>query len=82
MGRRALGLFNSSETREERKNIGGGPNLAAVIEPEALAAAPIEGIEAGRMYVTPTPQSRDRFPKRVQPILHAFDAYPQTKGVL
>jgi NAD(P)-dependent dehydrogenase (short-subunit alcohol dehydrogenase family) len=26
--------------------------------------------------------SRDRFLKRVQPILHAFDAYPQTKGVL
>jgi hypothetical protein len=51
------------------KNVDGGPNLAAVIE-------------AGRMYVTPTPQSRDRFLKRVQPILHAFDAYPQTKGVL
>jgi NAD(P)-dependent dehydrogenase (short-subunit alcohol dehydrogenase family) len=82
MGRRALGVFNSSETLEGRKNVGSGPNLAAVIEPDALAAAAIEGIEAGRMYVTPTPASRDRFLKRVQPILDAFDAYPQSKGVL
>jgi NAD(P)-dependent dehydrogenase (short-subunit alcohol dehydrogenase family) len=82
MGRRALELFASSETLEGRKNIGSGPNLAAVIEPEMMAAMAIEGIEAGRMYVTPTPASRDRFLKRIQPILNAFDAYPQSKGVL
>jgi NAD(P)-dependent dehydrogenase (short-subunit alcohol dehydrogenase family) len=82
MGRRALSIFNASDPPKDREVIGSGPNLAAVIDPEALAKAAVSGLEAGHMYVMPTPASRDRFLKRVQPILAAFDAYPQSRGVL
>ena len=82
MGRRALGAFSSSRTLEARQSVGSGPDLSAVIEPEALAAAAVEAIDDGRMYVTPTPASRDRFLKRVKPILDAFDHYPQARGKL
>jgi NAD(P)-dependent dehydrogenase (short-subunit alcohol dehydrogenase family) len=82
MGRRALGIFNASDTLDGRKTVGSGPDLAAIIEPEVLAAAAIAGIEAGHMYVTPTPASRDRFLKRIQPILNAFDTYPESRGIL
>ena len=78
MGRRALGLF----TEAGRDTIGSGPDLSAVIEPATLAQAALDGIEAARAYVLPTPASRDRFLKRVDPILKCFDAYPQSKGSL
>lgn len=80
MGRRALGVFDRTGTLEERKSVGSGPDLAAVLEPDALAAAALDGIEAGHRYVLPTPRSRDRFVKRIRPILDAFDAYPQATG--
>jgi hypothetical protein len=38
-----------------------------------LGAAGFLVIGAGRLYVTPTPGSKERFLKRVQPILDAFD---------
>lgn len=82
MGRRALGIFGASGEEEDRKNIGSGPDLSAVISPEELAAAAIAGIEAGYRYVTPTPRSRDRFLGRIGPILEAFDEQPVSWGNL
>lgn len=80
MGRRALSILGPANARGNGNNVGSGPDLAAVIEPEDLAAAAIAGMEAGHMYVLPTPASRDRFLRRMQPILDAFDAYPQSRG--
>lgn len=72
MGRFALTLFDDPG----RDGIGSGPDLRAVLSPEALAEAAVEGIEAGRLHVLPTPASRARFMGRVQGVLDDFDAYP------
>ncbi|MEZ5649944.1 MAG: SDR family NAD(P)-dependent oxidoreductase [Burkholderiaceae bacterium] len=81
MGRRALGLFETSGEHESRKQIGSGPDLSAVISADDLAQAAIAGIEAGHRYVMPTPRSRDRFLGRIDPILDAFAAYPVSHGL-
>ena len=69
MGERALDYFAHASPPGDRERIGSGPNLASVLEPAELAAAALQGIEENRLHVTPTPGSRDRFVKRVQPIL-------------
>jgi NADP-dependent 3-hydroxy acid dehydrogenase YdfG len=48
---------------------GSGLNLATKLEPSELARLALEGIEQNRLHVTPSPGSRERFLKRVQPIL-------------
>ena len=75
MGDRALGFFADamSKSRGDRSVIGSGPNLATVLDPSVVADAALRGIEAGRLYVTPTPGSRERFVKRVQPILDTWE---------
>jgi NAD(P)-dependent dehydrogenase (short-subunit alcohol dehydrogenase family) len=70
MGERALRLFNPSAG--ERETVGSGPNLANMLTPEALAEAAMDGIEHNLLHVTPTPGSRDRFLKRIEPILQAW----------
>ncbi|AJE49152.1 SDR family oxidoreductase [Celeribacter indicus] len=82
MGRRALGVFEAEGNADERSRIGSGPDLSAVLTPEALAEAALAGIEAGDLYVLPTPRSRDRFLGRIRPILAAFAAAPITHGAL
>ncbi|WP_321792491.1 SDR family oxidoreductase [Burkholderia pyrrocinia] len=67
MGERALTFLKQSAG--DRSAIGSGPNLANVITSEAVAKAAMLGIEKNLLHVTPTPGSRDRFLKRVQPIL-------------
>ncbi|WP_171015951.1 SDR family NAD(P)-dependent oxidoreductase [Ramlibacter sp. 2FC] len=62
MGRRAVGL-----------PAGGGTLPPNMIEPHALAKAALAGIEAGQLYVTPSSGSKERFLRRIQPILGAFD---------
>ena len=44
-------------------------NLASKLEPSELARLALEGIEQNRLHVMPSPGSRERFLKRVQPIL-------------
>lgn len=80
MGRRALGVFDASGDAAARAGVGSGPDLSAVLEPAALAEAAIAGIEAGQLYVTPTPRSRDRFLGRIRPILDAFERQPVSHG--
>jgi NAD(P)-dependent dehydrogenase (short-subunit alcohol dehydrogenase family) len=75
MGDRALGLFARPQAQGDREGIGGGPNLMHALDPYDVAEAAVRGIEAGRRYVTPTPGSRDRFMKRIQPILDSFDGH-------
>jgi short-subunit dehydrogenase len=48
------------------------PRPAGMIGAADVAAAAMEGIEAGRMYVAPTPGSKQRVVDRLQPILGAF----------
>jgi NAD(P)-dependent dehydrogenase (short-subunit alcohol dehydrogenase family) len=72
MGDRALGFFANSNSPGDRGQIGSGPNLASVLDPNDVAADALRGIEEGRLYVTPTPGSRERFQKRVQPIFDAL----------
>jgi len=67
MGDRALGLLSQSGGRCD--GIGSGPDLANVLDPVTLAEAAMRAIEKNLLHVTPTPGSRDRFLKRVQPIL-------------
>lgn len=73
MGARALGLFSTAADVEGRRQIGSGPKLSNVLEPAELAEAAVRGIERNRLYVTPTPGSRERFVKRIQPILDSWD---------
>jgi NADP-dependent 3-hydroxy acid dehydrogenase YdfG len=70
MGERALRFFN--ESAAERETVGSGPNLGNMLMPDVLAEAAMKGIEQGLLHVTPTPGSRDRFLKRIQPILDAW----------
>jgi short-subunit dehydrogenase len=72
MGDRALGLL-ASPTPKGSGEIGSGPNLASVLDPSDVAEAALRGIETGRLYVPRTPNSKERFVKRVQPILDSFD---------
>ncbi|WP_175839310.1 SDR family oxidoreductase [Burkholderia anthina] len=67
MGERALSFLTQSTG--DRNAAGSGPNLANVVTPEAVAKAAMLGIERNVRHVTPTPGSRDRLLKRVQPIL-------------
>lgn len=75
MGDRALNFFADATAKEtgDRSRIGSGPNLATVLDPAYVADAALRGIEKGRLYVTPTPGSKDRFMKRVQPIMDFWE---------
>jgi NAD(P)-dependent dehydrogenase (short-subunit alcohol dehydrogenase family) len=48
------------------------PRPGDMLAADDVAAAAMEGIEAGRLYVTPTPGSKKRVIDRLQPILGAF----------
>jgi NAD(P)-dependent dehydrogenase (short-subunit alcohol dehydrogenase family) len=74
MGERALGLLTDAHSAASANAVGSGPNLASVLEPADVAVAALQGIAAGKLYVMPTPDSKARFMKRVQPILNAFEA--------
>ena len=78
MGERALGSHranNPSVGSVASIQRGSGPNLAAIIEPETVANLAIEGIEKNRLYVFPTPGSRERFDRRTALIAAALDDY-------
>lgn len=82
MGERALGLFGASGSEQEaaQREAGKGPDLSAMLTVEAIAAVALEGIEADRLYVLPTPGARQRFDARIRRLEAAFDAYPVTRG--
>lgn len=69
MGDRALERMLNYKFLDYRTPSGSGPNLSASLEPSQVAAAAIEGVENGAMYVMPTAGSRDRLLSRIQPIL-------------
>jgi NAD(P)-dependent dehydrogenase (short-subunit alcohol dehydrogenase family) len=48
------------------------PRAAGMLSAEEVAIAAVDGIEAGRMYVTPTPNSKQRVLDRLKPILDSF----------
>lgn len=60
MGRTAVALADGAQRPD------------GMIGADDVAAAAMEGIEAGRMYVTPTPGSKKRVLDRLQPIIGAF----------
>lgn len=73
MGERALDMLTTTGDSDRRARIGSGPNDSNILEPRALAEAALRGIEQDRLYVTPTPGSRERFLKRIQPILDSWN---------
>lgn len=74
MGERALGILSTPGDSARRSEIGSGPSPSNMLEPQELAEAALRGIEQDRLYVTPTPGSRERFVKRIQPILDSWSA--------
>ena len=72
MGERAQGLFTTTSGSDRRASIGSAPDPSNVLEPGDLAEAALRAIEDNRLYVTPTPGSRERFVKRIQPILDSW----------